>query len=158
MHTSRFRRSAAWAAVPLMFLVGCIIGLSATGASAAASGSWGFYGPVSGYSYKTQSSIEPGTSFLRFWTTVARNGSGTIPAGYMGVRAREFRESNDALITQFSDFLYTNSAVTSYAPKMVNDEIPGIAYYSWGVTKAWNTSTSTYQAYYSPRSPAQNNP
>lgn len=136
------------------FLVGILIGVSVTGVFASiAYGIWGYYGPQLDYNYKNRNSInaDDALNSISATTVVARDGSGTIPEGYMGTQVRVFKD--DAL-HKSGVMQYNPSATSSYTAAMALIDVGVGTYYTKGITAAYNGSG--YYTYSSYQSPSQN--
>lgn len=89
-----------------VFMLGILISINAAVAYAAtAYGNWGYYGPVNGYSYQNQSSINNDYAQLSTTTLVQNQASGNIPAGYMGVKTQLYNSNNQ--LVDYSDWITT---------------------------------------------------
>jgi hypothetical protein len=74
------------------FIVGILIGASSMVALAAyGESNYGYYGPVGGYSYKNQATINSSGSSVTASTIVSETGLNNVPANYMGVQPRIFQ-------------------------------------------------------------------
>jgi len=141
--------------VPIMFVAGAFIGVSAGTAFADTDSIWAYY-TTNGITYKNRASMSSGgglTARVRAQTDPTQS----VPAGYIGLLPRMYYQSNNALCRQNSDYTYTDSS-------MVGMDIgtsgggcgAGLAFYSYGLTAAWNSSNSSYVPYYTAKSPAMN--
>lgn len=129
------------------FMVGILFALSAAVALAAtATGPYMYYSEY-GYNYKARNSVSNDYGVVAN-TSVYSDGSGNIPTGYMGVKARLFE--NDSLYMS-SNWYYNPSP---YAGIGINTEAAtssGI-YSSWGYTRAYDGGGG-YTTYAPSRSP-----
>jgi hypothetical protein len=80
--------------------------------------------------------------------------SNSVPAGYLGAKARLFNASNQ-LISQ-TEFVYNSSSdwVEYSDSARLSPAVLGAAYYSYGITAAYNGNG--YTTYYTFVSPSQN--
>lgn len=98
-------------------------------------GQWGYIYNVNGYSYKMRNYVGCGESVLS--NVEIHCLSGVAPAGYVGVQARLF--TDDGVLVAYTNWHYNSSPVTSYsALTFLIFGVSGEAYYSDGITKAWN--------------------
>ncbi|MFD6781124.1 ATP-dependent Lon protease [Streptomyces diastaticus] len=133
-----------------------LIGLLAAGllgaftpqAAAAAYSPWGYYGPVKGYKYKNRAYISD-SSRLYASTTAARNGSGNVPAGYLGALARLYKGSK---LCASNGYSYTSGRANSFSVPTLGKGCGAGTYHSYGVTKAYNGNG--YNAVYTLKSPS----
>jgi hypothetical protein len=136
-----------------IFLVGIILGLSSIPVFAGITESpWGYYGPISGYSYKNHALLDVSTNGQNALTSSYKDGSGTVPAGYMGAQARLFK--NDALY-KYSSMLYNSSASSTLVESTGYFKGGSGTYYSYGITAAYNGNG--YDTFYTFKSPSQSN-
>jgi hypothetical protein len=120
-------------------------------AAALTAGATGFY-TVNGIGYKNVSYVGDTSSYPFGGANVATQSGSNVGAGWMGTLPRLYL-SDGALCQQDSSYYYnTGPAYAVYAAT----EGPGCgrgSYYGYGVTESWNSSTSSYHAYYTFRSP-----
>ena len=134
------------------FVGGVLIGSLFTVVSAAStSGSWGSYGPINGYSYKNQARLsENGSSLpVNATTEVDNSGTGLVPTGYMGAQGRLYKSTGSLC---YSENTYYNQSATSNLSVIVSGDCgTGIAYYSKGLTTAFNgNGYDSYNTFQSP--------
>lgn len=97
--------------VPSILTVGVVAGLI-TGVVFAASATSNSknIGPVNGYSYTTVAEVRSPTGvYIDANTSMVKQTSGTVPSGYMGVKARLYKSTT---LCKASDPTYNNSAVS----------------------------------------------
>ncbi len=153
-HDVRSRRLLDWRSILAVVAVAGAVVISSAGPALAATayGSWGYYGPYAGFSYKNQSYVS-NSPWLVARSRVRETSGATVPTGYIGILPRLYK--NTALCAQPSDYSYNSTPVVGYDVPVYGACGSG-AYNSYGVTKAW-TGTS-YVAYYTFRSPNVNYP
>lgn len=151
---SRYLRPALVGAV-----VGIIVGAGIPVALAGtASGSWGYYGPTGGYTYRNQNTIytkssgSPLGAWAMTYAETSPSGQGNVPTGWIGVLARMYN-SSDALIRS-NGYRYNDQPVAGMSTLTSPYTGAHSAYKSWGLTRAWNGSS--YYTYGSFQSPYQN--
>lgn len=111
---------------------------------------------VGGRAYNNQAKIVTSTTGAggagsAFAYTIVSTQSGSVPAGFMGARARMFNSSGTPL--QESAIKYNSGDNTSYMSVQTSRTGHGVRQ-SWGVTWGWNGSS--YGAFYTFKSPYQN--
>ncbi|MCX8131623.1 MAG: hypothetical protein N3I35_16210 [Clostridia bacterium] len=135
------------------FIVGVTLGIGTfTAFAGVAEGSWKYYGPTNGYSYKNIARVyvsdNPSNGYMYAQTYAGKDGTGTVPTGYIGAQARLYRY--DALVTS-TNTVY-NSSAAEYLSVCTSTSYNGGtgSYYSKGTSYAYNgngyTSYSTYQS------------
>lgn len=110
-------------------------------ASAPVASSLSYYGPLAGYSYKNANLMFDyyvnnccTTAMAR--TTVARDGAGNIPAGYMGAAVKAYR-SNGALCFSHNSYSYNYIPQDSFYDE--EGTYCGAGYFfTQGFTQSWN--------------------
>lgn len=136
-----------------IFLVGVILGLSSVPVFAGTTeSSWGYYGPISGYSYKNRALLDVSTDGQNAVTSCYKDESGTVPTGYIGAQARLFKDDS---LYKYSTMEYNTSAVSGVVARTGYFKGGSGTYYSYGITAAYNGSG--YDTYYTFKSPSQNN-
>jgi len=107
---------------------------------------------VNGYNYTNWASAYGGTPSLdgHACTSVKRNGSGTIPAGWMGATARAFQGTT---LKIESGYQFTSTAVASTANCVTTRGVFTGLFYSYGVTAAYNGNGNSF--FYTFKSPTQ---
>ncbi|MFE9247476.1 ATP-dependent Lon protease [Streptomyces sp. NPDC007088] len=143
------RRTHARAGLVGLLAMG-LFGAFVPQASAVSYSPWGYYGPVKGYKYKNRAAIAD-SSRLYASTTAARNGSGNVPAGYLGALARLYK--GDALCKS-AGYAYNSGPANSLSVPTQGNGCGTGAYYSYGATKAYNGNG--YKAVYTFKSPSLN--
>lgn len=134
----------------LPLLIGIILGVNTMAVYSASAMSPDLsYGPHLGYSYKGCSSVFTFTDGATANTSVHHDGSGDVPAGYMGVQVNLMRESDGAIASS------TSWSYNSFACYAIGDgtgyATTSDAYYGQGFARAYNgNGYSTYALYRSP--------
>ena len=133
------------------FMLGILIAIGAIVASAAdAYSSWGYYGPILGYSYKNQAEVTSNyLGTLGAITYVDTQDYSNVPTGYMGVKAQLYNSSDN--LVAFSDWSYNNSEAWGWNQGAACSSCGSGIYYSKGVTAAYNGNG--YNTYYTFQSP-----
>ncbi|VII95181.1 hypothetical protein [Arthrobacter sp. DR-2P] len=120
--------------------------IGANAANAGYSG-YGYYGPVYGYNYGNYSGVFA-TDRTYAVGGIFKNGSGTVPVGYMQVNARLFLATGE--LCKESGFYYNDVASSGLS---VPTQGSGCAlpsyYYGYAVTASYNGGGYSY--YYAPR-------
>ncbi|MDN4095900.1 hypothetical protein [Brevibacillus agri] len=118
-------------------MVGLLIGASATAvyASAAESRVYNF-GPIGGYSYYNQATVEKTGDNVYYTAEIGSQNSGKIPVGYMSAGPRLFK--GDALC-KASEMTYNSSATASMRVGTYGNCGSGI-YNSRGATEVFDGS------------------
>lgn len=132
------------------FFMGIVLGFGTIAYAGTAVGSWKYFGPVFGYSYKNQAYVETRTNAAEAGTTIASDGSGSIPTGYMGAQARLYYNGD---LYASSSTSYTSSSNTQFEVSIVKGNPPTGTYHSTGVTQVYNGNG--YDTYYTNQSPSQ---
>ena len=148
------RRTVSAAAVAIALAVGAS---AAPAFAGTAYGSWGYYGPQSGISYKNRNAIvtNPGSSVYG-WTVAQTQSGANAPAGYMGVVARDFKrppgDPNGAgALCAATDWVYSPIGMPAWSWNTSLGGCGSGAYYSQGRTAAWTGSSfNTYSTFLSP--------
>lgn len=134
-----------------IFLAGIILGLSSIPVFAGSTeSSWGYYGPISGYNYKNRAVLNVDGNGQLALTSVFKDGSGTVPSGYMGAQARLFK---DGSLYKYSTMQYSSSEASAFAVSTGYHDGGSGTYYSYGITAAYNGNG--YDTYYTFKSPSQ---
>lgn len=130
------------------FIVGVLLSVGLTAANAGLSyGTKTYYGPSLGYKYFNQASIYTTSSYAQ-GRCLVESTSGTVPAGYMGVKPYLYNEAGT---------LISSGEVNYNSSPVVGHDVPAPAiytrgnYYGQGHTLAWNGSS--YSWHLSTRSP-----
>lgn len=131
------------------FLVGILISVSAVAFAATVYSSWGYYGPINGYSYKNQASLMNSDGWLTTGTNVYNQYSGNIPAGYMGAKAQLYNTNNQLI--DYSSWQYNSTAVNNFGVIIQKNNYSHTYYYTKGITAAYNGNG--YTTYYTFQSP-----
>lgn len=119
------------------FTLGILISLGVMVAYAGAVyGNWGNYGPVNGYSYKNRAMAQVYNNYLGAGTDVSNQAYVSVPAGYMGAKARLYNSSN--VLVDFSTMEYNSVSVISFGVLFQRNSYPRGYYYSKGITAAYN--------------------
>lgn len=151
MHT----RSVASRWVIGAFLAGALISAPLAATAGTATSAESAYS-VGGRGYNNQAKIvtnttgSAGAGTALAYTSVSTQ-TGSVPAGYMGARARMFNSSGTLL--QQSGITYNSANNVSYMSVNTYRSGHGVRQ-SWGVTWGWNGSS--YGAFYTFKSPFQN--
>jgi hypothetical protein len=120
------------------------------GTALAVSGQYGDYS-VNGYSYQNESYGDV-TSYPFAGAALATIGGWTAPAGWLGVLPRLYK-SNGALCEETSAYQYNADAITAISAATDGPGCGSGAYYSYSVTQSWNSSTSSYQSFFTFQTP-----
>ena len=132
-----------------LLLAGFLLGATPLAAQAGqAVSSWGYF-TVNGVAYKNQATISTSSGSAGAYTLLAKAGSGCIPSGWGGARARLFNSGN-TLVRQ-STIQYNSGCTVAF--DVVTSRTGSGTWYSYGVTWGWNGSA--YNPYYTFKSPNQ---
>jgi hypothetical protein len=143
------RRHVKLAIGSLVF--GTAMGIAGVAVAGSAYGSFGYYGPQAGYSYKNQNSVLTGSGSPQGFVNAITQDNSNAPGGYMGGLSRLY--TNGALCAS-GDTMYNSGAQPSLQVVVGHDCGTG-AYHAEGTTYAW--TGSGYNSYSSFPSPDQNN-
>lgn len=114
------------------FMVGIFFAISATVVLAAtADGPYLLYSEY-GYNYQARNSVD--ASGAPFAITKAESRSGTVPTGYISVKAQLFRDDK---LDEYTDWTYNPVPCVGYS-KSTQKTFLGGNYYSKGFTSAYN--------------------
>lgn len=106
------------------------------------------------YNYKGRSGVNPGTSVYAVGQ-VAKNGSGTVPAGYMGAAAYLYKlTSTGFTICKAADAVFTSSAASVFN-RFTSGSCGAGNYRASSVSHTYNSSTGVIAGHVPPNSPAQ---
>ncbi len=134
------------------FMVGILIGVSTTLASAATiSSPWGYYGPFLGYSYKNQATVS-NDGHLYAYSRAENQQSENIPTGYMGALAVLYKSD---VVCESTGWAYNSGPAVAFYKYTVGPGCGSGIYYSKGLTSAYNGDG--YSEYYTFQSPSINN-
>ncbi|MFS0728351.1 hypothetical protein [Paenibacillus sp. 1P07SE] len=138
--------------VPLIttLVAGIIFGASMTPVFAAiANSNYGYYGPHNGYSYRNQAQVETGTYLLGLTRALTQDNS-YAPAGYIGVRARLYKDSQ---LCYSTNMVYNHVAAQGYnaTTQIYSDGCGSGTYHSRGESAAFNgTGYNVYNTFITP--------
>ena len=134
-------------AFSISVLLGLSAGISTPAQAGTADSTIGLF-TVYGVNYTNQATIytTPGSANA---STLITTASGTVPAGWMGARARLFNSSG--VLIQEGQTSYTPVKAAGYGVSTIRSATG--TWYSYGVTYSWNGNG--YSAYYTFRSPNQ---
>lgn len=141
------------------FICGTLMGALSMGSVAAvnaqsSANSGSFTVSHGGYSYNSYNTIITGSDsqgkYATGGTVIGSVGGVTVPAGYMGSRARLYSESGS--LAYYSDWRYSSSGtITMYNTKTARNFSGSPAFYSQGQIKVWmGTDYYTYGTYKTP--------
>lgn len=124
----------------ITFTTSALVGLAAVGHATiyTANGVVSYFGPVGGYNYKDYNQIEVDNPSgpARAWTFLAKNGGGSIPAGYMGARPRLFKGST--ICKQNSTATFNTASAVGIGISTVPPSCGTGSYHSDGFSYQWD--------------------
>lgn len=152
---TRSRSSSTRRCAAVAFITGTVLGASiaavATASASAAYGTVGTY-TTNGINYENQSGVAaPENGYKGYgYSEAATVSGGDVATGWIGVLPRLYLSNGD-ICAERSDYTYTNTSAASLATGVYGSCGTTYAYYSYGVTKAWNGNG--YNAYFTFRTP-----
>lgn len=146
------RREARWA-LCLSLAIGLVFGSATAALAARATSDWG-YMTVDSIAYRNQAAVSDQSTFTRAYAST-RNESRfqQVPTGYLGVRARLYKDS--ALCVQHSKYQFNDEPAWAFSAPKHGDCGSGV-YNSRGLTAHWNSSQGQYNYYYTFWTPSIN--